>query len=472
MKHKKKGFTVVELVTVMIILIIFATIGFMSYGGYLMGVRDTSRITQVAGINKSLNSYGIKAPLPLPDDYVTVEVAGGVIGYQGYAGKEVLRDINYKKGGKDPLDNQYFTYYLTKNRKHSQMLALLEAEQVAFNGTTQTYADAGKYEDRIIHVFGKQLGVLTEDLTNTPIQEVESIKSAKKLNLTIATTQKYRASFKDKDFVVKPGNDLVILKEVAELGGEGCTGVSGEIVCNTNTVGIKIKGDDENGRKWSDDSFAKSCNDYRRPPAGYFYEGDIGNGVYVIEISSDGSFYQKKVYCDMTLDGGGWTYATKFVGKGSLFKPQITANPSTFEGTSVISMATIDHAWSIDNTPKKDIMIKCKTTNENLKKYEIPFIIKDYKSGDLNKLMGPFFSQFSSQNLNASWNGNNYVLSKQFLGGNFSIKDNSTSKMLWKLNSGNTLYSSDLGFDPSPAYSPTVFTQTLDENNYCITAIR
>ncbi|MBM4320779.1 MAG: hypothetical protein FJ125_12715, partial [Deltaproteobacteria bacterium] len=57
-------------------------------------------------------------------------------------------------------------------------------------------------------------------------------------------------------------------------------------------------------RYWEDDSYAVSCEKYRRPvQANYLYEGATGDGVYRIkplEVTLD-------VWCDMSHDNGGWT---------------------------------------------------------------------------------------------------------------------------------------------------------------------
>jgi hypothetical protein len=49
-----------------------------------------------------------------------------LIGWQGDIGKTVLESIGYTKGGVDPLDGEYYSYFLTSNKRNYQFLAFLE----------------------------------------------------------------------------------------------------------------------------------------------------------------------------------------------------------------------------------------------------------------------------------------------------------------------------------------------------------
>jgi hypothetical protein len=64
-----------------------------------------------------------------------------------------------------------------------------------------------------------------------------------------------------------------------------------------------------NVRKWSNNTFASSCEEYRHPDnaSDFRYWGNTGSGTYRI-LTVNGS--QNDVYCDMFTQGGGWTMIT------------------------------------------------------------------------------------------------------------------------------------------------------------------
>ncbi|MBL4746215.1 MAG: hypothetical protein JKY08_07580 [Flavobacteriaceae bacterium] len=110
--------------------------------------------------------YAATKSLPLPDDYIEISASGTVIAYQGYAGVDVLETIDYTNGGKDPKDDSYYTYYLTKNRKSMQLLAFMEeqgsvAQNASLNslltGEMRPQAYGANYENRFPKAYGSKL---------------------------------------------------------------------------------------------------------------------------------------------------------------------------------------------------------------------------------------------------------------------------------------------------------------------------
>lgn len=189
------AFTLIELIVVITIVGILSTVGFVSYSGYLTGARDSNRYSQLTKLSDSLQTYAAAKSLPLPDDYIEVQSSGVTIAYQGYVGTDVLETIDYTNGGKDPKDDAFFTYYLTKDRKKLQLLAFME-ETLATNTLLEWNTIYGAdYAERSPKVYGQKLWVLVsaEDTTlNTPAQEIAANQTAGFIEL-IAAAQAYTA---------------------------------------------------------------------------------------------------------------------------------------------------------------------------------------------------------------------------------------------------------------------------------------
>ncbi len=195
--HKILWFTLVELIVVITIVWILSTVWFVSYSGYLTGARDSNRFSQLTKLSDSLQTYAASKSLPLPDDYIEITASGSsnVIAYQWYVWVDVLETIDYTNGGKDPKDDSYFTYYLTKDRKSLQLLALMEdSSSVSLQNNKIFAAD---YSERFPKVYGQKLGVLVswEDTNlNTPAQEISENVSSGYLDI-FNTNNIYEANF-------------------------------------------------------------------------------------------------------------------------------------------------------------------------------------------------------------------------------------------------------------------------------------
>jgi hypothetical protein len=107
-------------------------------------------------LSDSLQVYSASKTLPLPDNKIDITASGALIAYQGEVGVDVLETIDYTNGGKDPKDDSYYTYYLTKSRNSLQLMAMMEEQSAtAFNLTSNT--NAINFEDRYPKVYGRKL---------------------------------------------------------------------------------------------------------------------------------------------------------------------------------------------------------------------------------------------------------------------------------------------------------------------------
>ena len=222
-KGNKRAFTLVELIVVITILAILATIGFVSFSGYLAWTRDTNRVAQLKSMSDALELYRTKKDLPIPDDKVDVQYSWSTIAYQWYIGKNVLETIEYTESGLDPKDKNYFSYYLTKNKKYFQLLTFLEepnTDVVALNNFNKTFAT--DYSDRYPKTTGKKLWILT-DINNIPIQELDIISWSWYLDIYDVWDVEYRSILKWDDVLSWTWTTFQSVKTFAKKWGKFCS---------------------------------------------------------------------------------------------------------------------------------------------------------------------------------------------------------------------------------------------------------
>jgi type II secretory pathway pseudopilin PulG len=250
------GFTFVELIVISIILVILASIWFISYTWYLSWVRDSNRIAQLNSMRDGLELTKSSSALPLPENSIQILANGNIIWYQWYAWEDTLSLIDFKEWWLDPKDKNYYTYFVTKNKKYFQLMTFLE-DSKSMNTSfflPMAYASVS-YSKRFPWVTGSNLWTLT-DVNNSPVQEVVS------WNLDIVTTG---TSY------------IAYLSNKIKLSWSGT--VLAQSIPN------------------------KSCKRIKEIGA------DNGDGVY--NINPKNEVVEIEAYCDMTTNGGGRTLVHK-----------------------------------------------------------------------------------------------------------------------------------------------------------------
>jgi type II secretory pathway pseudopilin PulG len=271
MQYHTKWFTLVELVVVATILAILSAVWFVAYTGYISWARDSNRLAQLENIRSGLQSYAIKWSLPLPADYVTVKDWSETLWYQWYAWENILDTIWLQKGWKDPKDDTYFSYYLSKSRNNFQLLWFLEEQSDSSLSNFVNTSYAVDYSTKYPIVTWEGLGILLGTWVdqNTPIQEIETIKTATSLDIWSTATE-YQAVIKNNNIITWDSTELSIIASLAKTGG----------------------------------FIWKSCKDTIDANPWLLWQ----NGTYSIKPQDD----IIEVFCDMTEDGWWWTlYSAK-----------------------------------------------------------------------------------------------------------------------------------------------------------------
>lgn len=129
LKKNNNAFTLIELVVVIGILAILATIGFMSFGGKLLpNSRDTTRISNLQSIYKGLNAFHSSGKLlSLPENSAAIKIGGKTVGYQGTIPKDVISSINGNMSPKDEFSKRDIIYRVNAKRTAVQIMTYLES---------------------------------------------------------------------------------------------------------------------------------------------------------------------------------------------------------------------------------------------------------------------------------------------------------------------------------------------------------
>ena len=171
-KIHSSGFTLVELIVVITILVILWTIGFMSFQNYLVDARDSARVSDMVNMRTGLDAYILKLGVyPEPENPVTLMVSGTIVWYQGYFGDTASNLIHMSPTPLDPIDKTKYTYRVNSTKSKYQIMGFMEWNtDIALwdISATQVYA-AVDYTKKYPKVTGNVLWILL-DANNVPLQ--------------------------------------------------------------------------------------------------------------------------------------------------------------------------------------------------------------------------------------------------------------------------------------------------------------
>lgn len=216
LKYKTiKWFTFIELIIAITIIAILSVIWFVSYNWHISSSRDSTRKTELSDIYTLLDWYKIKSALPIPNKKIEIYSSWILIWFQWYLSDSIMKKIWFKWTGKDPLDENYYTYYLTKNLRTPWVMGFLENNPKDWSSINSTYytfvpqVNATDYSERFPILFWKKLWILIDD-TNTPIQEIVSLQATWKIELSTLTPN-YIAYFDNSTSISNSWTSLDVL---------------------------------------------------------------------------------------------------------------------------------------------------------------------------------------------------------------------------------------------------------------------
>lgn len=253
------GFTLVELIVVILILAVLSTVAFVSYSWYGSTSRDSVRLTDLANIEKWFELMKIKSiEFPYPENSIDISSNGTVFQYQWDLSKALLEThLWIHDWGLDPQTHKPYTYVVNNQRNKFQVLVFLENQDVfAKYSIEKSHADNNqKYPQTGWDI----LWVLLDESTLEPIQDVTSDSQ-----IDVSTT--------------------------------------------TNNYGLIMNSQVEKGDSWVLAKTANLHNFWLKSSCWELLQDnpELQNqdGIYTLAYKKSEIY---DVYCDMTTDGWGWT---------------------------------------------------------------------------------------------------------------------------------------------------------------------
>ncbi|MDD5197883.1 MAG: glycine-rich protein [Candidatus Gracilibacteria bacterium] len=128
LKKNLYGFTLIELIVVITILVILGAIAFTSLTGYSGNARDSDRVTTLKNIEFGLDLHQIKSgSYPTPENQTgTGTINGNILATVGEIGEGISRIIKINKTPLDPLSKTNYVYGTNSTKSQYQIAVTLE----------------------------------------------------------------------------------------------------------------------------------------------------------------------------------------------------------------------------------------------------------------------------------------------------------------------------------------------------------
>lgn len=144
--NNKNWFTLVELIVVITIVAVLATIASNSYLWYTIKARDGVRLSDMKTIYTGINVYRAKNwKVPAAKNPTHIQIAGETVQFQSDLEKQILGTISVTQGTVDPKTNEMYTYVTDNRNINYQVGAFLERDDSSYALVSNTFAEDETY---------------------------------------------------------------------------------------------------------------------------------------------------------------------------------------------------------------------------------------------------------------------------------------------------------------------------------------